>query len=70
MAKTAKASQSKAARDVLVVGSKIREYIKSKDCNTASDTVGALSERVYSLLDDAINRTNANGRKTVSAKDL
>ncbi len=57
-------------KDILVVSSKVKEYIKSKDCLTSSDVIEALSNKVYNCLDDAINRANGNGRKTVTAKDL
>ncbi len=63
-------AKSSEARDVLVVGSKVRDYIKSKDCLTSSEVIAALSEKVYACLDDAINRASGNGRKTVTAKDL
>lgn len=66
MAKKKKA----ASDDVLVVKSKVKEYIKGKDCNTASDLYDALSEEVKALLDKAVDRTKANGRKTVQSKDI
>jgi histone H3/H4 len=58
------------AKEVLVVASKVKEYIKSKDCMSAGDIPEALSEKVYKLIDDAIERTKANGRATVQPKDL
>ena len=43
--------------DMLVVGSKIKAYIKSKGCNTASDTIEAVSKEVEKILARAAERT-------------
>jgi histone H3/H4 len=58
--------------DTLFVKSKIREYIKKEDCNTGGDVVDGdvLNERIMEVLDRAIARAKANGRKTVQEKDL
>ncbi len=58
--------------EVLFVKSKIREYIKSKGCNTSGDVIDgpALNEAIVTILDAAIGRAKANGRKTVQEKDL
>ena len=58
--------------EVLFVKSKIREYIKSKECNTSGDVIDgpALNEAIITILDAAIGRAKANGRKTVQEKDL
>ena len=66
MAKNAKGKD----RDVLVVASKIREYVKSNDCNTSGEFIGELSNTVYDLIDKAIDRAQGNNRKTVKAKDV
>ena len=62
----------KAAVDVLFVKSKVREYIKTKDCNTSGDVIDgpALNNALIGILDKAIVRAKANGRKTVQEKDL
>jgi hypothetical protein len=54
----------------LVVASKVRAYIKSKKCMTASESLEAINCRVYSLLDAAVARTTANRRSTVKPQDL
>jgi histone H3/H4 len=57
--------------DVLVVASKVRSYIKEKgECNTASETIDALSGAVEKVLDKAIEAAKAQGRKTVMARDI
>lgn len=58
------------SREVLVVASKVKEFIKSKGCMTSSDTIPALSEKVYALLEEAISRTKGNKRSTVKPQDL
>ncbi len=61
---------AKKGQEILVVASKVREYIKSKGCLTSGELVSALSSKVYCCLDSAIERAKANNRKTVSAKDV
>lgn len=67
-----KAAKKKAAtkKEVLVVASKIKAYIKSKGMMTSSDAIGALSDKVYCIIDSAICRTKANRRSTVKPQDL
>jgi len=60
----------KTAKEVLVVASKVKGYIKSKKMMTSSDALGAISDKVYGLLDDAMARTKANRRSTVKAQDI
>ncbi len=57
-------------KEVLIVASKMKAYIKSRGMMTSSDTVGALSDAVYALIDAAIARTRANRRSTVKPQDL
>jgi len=61
-----------ATAEVLFVKSKVREYIKSKGCNTSGDVIDgdSLNKAVIDVLDAAIRRAKANGRKTVQEKDL
>ena len=58
--------------DALFVKSKIREYIKGKGCNTSGDLIDgpSLNDAIVAVLDSAIGRAKANGRKTVQEKDL
>ena len=67
--KTARSSGKK-NREVLVVASKVKAYVKSRNMNTSADAIGQLSDRVYSILDEAALRTKANGRKTVKPQDI
>jgi len=58
------------AKDMLLVGSKVREYIKCKDLMCSSEVLDALNEYVHCCLDKAAERAKANGRKTVQARDI
>jgi len=68
MAKKAAGAKS----DALFVKSKVREYIKSKGCNTSGDLIDgdALNNAITEIINSAIGRAKANGRKTVQEKDL
>jgi hypothetical protein len=57
-------------RESLVVASKIKAYIKSKKMMTSSDALGAISNKVYCMLDAAAERCKANRRSTVKPQDL
>jgi histone H3/H4 len=61
-----------AKMDTFFVKSKVREYIKSKGCNTSSAVLdgAALNDYIMWYLDKAVERAKGNGRKTVKARDL
>lgn len=61
---------AKKTREMLVVGSKVKAYVKSKGAMSSGELAGALSEEVYGLLDKAIARAKGNKRSTVQPKDL
>ena len=67
---TKKAAKKAAPREVLVVASKVKEYIKGLGLQSSADVVPALSDKIYALLDDAAERTKNNGRATVRPYDL
>lgn len=56
--------------ETMIVVSKVKEYIKSKGCQTAGDSIPALSKEVTKLIDKACERVKANGRQTVKPQDL
>lgn len=68
--KKKKKKATKKAREVLVVGSKVKAYVKSKGAMSSGELIEALSEQVYGLLDQAIGRAQGNKRSTVQPKDL
>ena len=59
-----------AKKESLIVASKVKAYIKSKKMMTSSDALGAISDRVYCMLDKAVERTKANRRSTIKPQDL
>jgi len=67
--KVAKKAAAK-GKEVLVVASKVKGYIRSKGCMCSADAVQAISNCVYCCLDQAIARTKANRRSTVKPQDL
>ncbi len=70
MAKKKASKPKKSSREVLVVASKVKAYVKGKKMNTSAESIQALSARVYEMLDCATGRTRNNGRKTLKAHDL
>ena len=68
MAKKKAAKSSK--KEMLVVASKVKAFVKSKGMMTSSDALGAISEAVYGMLDCAVARTKANRRSTLKPQDL
>ena len=66
------AKKAAAKAEALFVKSKVREYIKSKGCNTSGDLIDgdSLNNAIIGIFDKAIARAKANGRKTVQEKDL
>ena len=62
--------KSTAKKEVLVVASKVKAYIKSKKMMTSADAICALSDNVRDILDAAMKRTKANRRSTVKPQDL
>jgi len=59
-----------ADKEVLVVASKVKAYIRSKNMMTSSDAIAALSDKVCAILDKAVARAKANRRRTVKPWDL
>lgn len=70
MAKRKRKSSSKKSGEILVVQSKVKDYIRSKDFRTSSEFIDALSEEVEVLIDHAIDRAETNKRQTLFAGDL
>lgn len=71
--KTTKKAASKAkakSTEMLLVGSKTKEALKSTGLNVSSEALEALNQKVYALIADAQERTVQNGRKTVRAYDF
>jgi histone H3/H4 len=64
-------NQEVAEGEVLVVASKLKNYIRAKSgMNTSSAVMSALSAKVRELCDQAIERAKSEGRKTVMDRDF
>ena len=58
-------------RDILIVVSKLKKYIKDRSGMNTSDAVAdAISDHVRAACDDAIRAAGADGRKTVLDRDV
>ena len=58
------------SKENLVVGSKVKDFIKEADLRTDGDLLEALSDRVEEMLKAAMGRCKENGRSTVRPCDL
>lgn len=64
-------SQSTMDHEVLVVVSKMKQYIKDKsDMNTAGEVSESLSDIIRHACDKAIENAKKDGRKTVMSRDF
>lgn len=64
-------SDQDAPREVLVVASKLKNYIRARSgMNTAGNVMDALSERIREMCDTAIEAARSDGRKTVKDRDF
>jgi histone H3/H4 len=60
-----------ADNEVLVVASKVKAYIKEKgDMKTSASVLEALSNKIRSMCDGAIESARNDGRKTVLDRDF
>ena len=58
------------SKEQLVVGSKVKDFIKEMDLRTDGDLLEALSDKVEEILKSASARCKENGRSTVRPCDL
>ena len=56
--------------EMILIGSKTKEAMKSSGLNVSSEALTALNLKVHMLIIEAQERTVANGRKTVKATDF
>jgi hypothetical protein len=64
------AKKKSTGKEMLIVGTKARAFIKSKKCMTSSEFLPALSEAVQQMISKAVERAKANKRSTLRARDL
>ena len=58
------------SKETLVVGSKVKDFIKDGDLRSDGDLVESLSSKVEEILKAAMQRCKENGRSTVRPCDL
>lgn len=64
-------SSTSVPKEVLIVVSKLKDYIRAKsEMNTSGDVADILSDIVRRACDDAIDHARVDGRKTVMARDF
>ncbi|MGA1203007.1 MAG: DUF1931 domain-containing protein [Planctomycetota bacterium] len=56
--------------EMLIVGSKAKNALKEHDVNVASDALEGLNSVVHWHIEQAAQRAQANGRKTVRSHDF
>ena len=69
MAKAKKAAKG-AKKEIVIVGSKMKDAIRSSGCNVAGDAIEFLNEKVHAMIQGAVKRAQENGRKTVRGYDF
>ncbi|MBK6916171.1 MAG: hypothetical protein U0168_26485 [Nannocystaceae bacterium] len=63
-------AKSSKPKEIVVVGSKVKEVIKEAGLRSDGELVQAVSDKVHDLLADAIKRCKDNNRSTVRPHDL
>ncbi len=61
---------AKKSREIVVVGSKVKDVVRSAGFRSDGDLIGAISDKVHEMLEAAIARAGANGRQTVRPSDI
>jgi histone H3/H4 len=65
-----KTAAKKKPVEMLLVQSKVKEYVREHEMMCSSDLIEALNEEVGRLLDRSVQRAQDNGRKTARASDV
>lgn len=55
--------------EMLIVASKVRNHLKSKDVKMSGELPEAINKKVQEMLDQAAERAKANKRSTVKPQD-
>ena len=64
-------SAGEVPHDVLIIASKLKQYVRARSgMNTSDSVMDILSRRVRAMCDDAIQRAREDGRKTVMDRDF
>ena len=65
-----KKSSKKKPKEIVVVGSKVKDVVRSAGFRSDGELVAAVSQKVHEILEAAIARAGANKRGTVRPHDL
>jgi len=63
-------AKSSKPKEIVVVGSKVKEVIKEAGLRSDGELVQAISNKVHEMLESAIGRCKNNSRSTVRPHDL
>ncbi len=63
-------ARSSKPKEIVVVGSKVKDVIRSNGLRSDGELVAAVSEKVHEMLGAAITRAKSNKRGTVRPYDL
>lgn len=58
------------SKEILVVGSKVKEFMKEAGMRSDGELIAAVSDKVHDLLGAAVERAKTNKRGTVRPGDL
>ncbi len=61
---------SEGKKEVLVVASKVKAYIKAAGMATSASAIDVLSDKVREICDKAIENSKNDKRKTVKDRDI
>lgn len=62
---------SKGEQEILVVASKVKDYIRAQsEMNTSASVLEVLSDVIRAHADEAVKRAKADGRQTVMERDV
>ena len=68
--KTAAKKEAKKTREIVVVGSKVKDVVRSAGYRSDGELIQAISDKVHEMLEAAIKRAESNKRGTVRPYDL
>lgn len=68
--KGAKGGKGGGKKEIVIVGSKMKDAIRTAGCNVAGDAIEFLNEKVHAMIANAVARAQENGRKTVRGYDF
>lgn len=63
-------AKSSKPKEIVVVGSKVKDVVREAGLRSDGELVQAVSDKVHEVLQAAISRCTQNGRSTVRPYDL